>query len=96
MIVSSLDCLMYRHGKEGVSTMFCNIYEKAEYTIYATVVDGECTHIPTKQVFTTECMYYLHFLQLLWYIHLLVAFSPDMKWSIGSNTVWASNCRRVH
>lgn len=26
-----------RHGKEGVSTVICNVYEKSEYTLYATV-----------------------------------------------------------
>ena len=57
LMVSVIDWLTYRHGKEGVSTIFCNIYEKAEYTIYATVVDDECIHTPTKQVFTAECMY---------------------------------------
>ena len=57
------------------------MYEKSEYTIYATVVDGDCIHIPIKFSFVAEGKHVR--------FSSSEAFSVDAKWSASSNSIWA-------
>lgn len=57
------------------------MYEKSEYTLYATVIDGNCIRIPIKFSYVAEGRN-MNFMSL-------IAFSVDAKWSISSNSIWA-------
>ena len=57
------------------------MYEKSEYTLYATVVDGACIHIPIKFSFLAEGKH-------VWFFSS-EASSVDAKWSASSNNIWA-------
>ena len=69
------------HGKEGVSTLLCNVFEKMNYTLYATVIDGNCIHVPVKHSFVAEGRSPP--------LPSPAAFSQDAKWSTSSNTIWS-------
>lgn len=58
------------------------MYEKSEYTLYATVVDGNCIHIPIKFSFVAEGKQVG--------FSSSKAFSVDAKWSASSNSIWAN------
>ena len=46
--------LTYRHANEVVETTICRVFENTEYTLYATVVDGGCIHIPASKQFSSS------------------------------------------
>ncbi|KAM7456913.1 hypothetical protein BLSTO_02324 [Blastocystis sp. subtype 1] len=43
-----------RHTNEVVETTICRVFENTEYTLYATVVDGGCIHIPASKEFSSS------------------------------------------